>query len=260
MPRRQCSLSVAFAAALLGLASACHADEAPAAGHGDLPELGIMGTIPLYWGEAGDFGEVLNGQSSAHWARAQLEDNYRLEPLDTLDADSLRGLDYLLLAQPRALSPTENVALDDWVRRGGKVLVFADPLMTGESRFAIGDRRRPQDVVLLSPILTHWGLSLAFDEDQLTPARMVPSQGATIPVNLPGVIEVAEEGNRDCRIIAGDVLAWCAIGSGRAVVLADAALLDLHQPHPAAASALNWLIDVSFAETGDGTGRDGERG
>jgi hypothetical protein len=260
MPRLRCSLSVALAAALLGLASACHADEAPAADPGELPELGIMGTIPLYWGEAGDFGEVLAGQGSVHWARAQLEADYRLEPLDTLDADSLGDLDFLLLAQPRALSPAENVALDDWVRHGGRVLVFADPLMTGESRFAIGDRRRPQDVVLLSPILTHWGLSLAFDEDQPTPERMVPAQGATIPVNLPGVIEVADEDTDHCRIIAGDVLASCAIGSGRAVVLADAAVLDLHQPHPAAARALNWLIGVSFDQTGDGAGRSGERG
>ena len=134
--------------------------------------------------------------------------------------------------------------------------ILASPWAT----FPLGDRRRPQAEGLPSPILTPWGPARACDDAHLTPARMGPSHGAPIPHNLPGVLEVAEEGKRDCRIIAGDVLAWCAIGSGRAVVLADAALLDLHQPHPTAASALNWLIAVSFAETGDGTGRDGERG
>jgi hypothetical protein len=259
MPPLRRSVSLTLAAALLCLASACHADEAPAASADERPELGIMGTIPIYWGESGGFGDVLSGGGDAHWARAQLEADYQLEPLDTLDAASLAKLDFLLLAQPRALSPAENVALDDWVRAGGKVILFADPLLTGESRFAVGDRRRPQDVILLSPILTRWGLSLSFDEEQDAGYRSVPAPGEAIPVNLPGRLAVGE-GEGDCRLIAEDVLASCRIGEGTAVVLADAALLDLHQPHPAAATALNWLIGESFSRSGDGAGQSGERG
>src|SRR5688500_18207995 len=160
------SLSAILAGGLMSLASACQADEAVSSGQANVPELGLMGTIPIYWGEAGDFGEVLAGSGNAHWARARLETDYQLSPLDTLDEDSLAGIDLLLLAQPRALSPAENVALDAWVRGGGRLLLFADPMLTGESRFAIGDRRRPQDVILLSPILDHWGLAVAFDDDR----------------------------------------------------------------------------------------------
>ena len=72
----------------------------------------------------------------------------------------------LLLAQPRALSGPENVALDAWVRGGGHLLLFADPMMTGESRFGIGDRQRPQDVILLSPILNRWCRDPQFDQNQ----------------------------------------------------------------------------------------------
>ena len=247
------SLSLAIAAGLLSLATACHAD-ASAPDREALPELGLMGTIPIYWGEAGDFGEVLAGGESAHWARARLEADYRLSPLDRLDEENLAGIDLLMLAQPRALSPSENVALDAWVRGGGRLLLFADPMLTGESRFAIGDRRRPQDVILLSPILDHWGLALAFDEDRPAGPSVVRAAGAAIPVNLPGSLGV-DGGEADCAILVPEVLAECRIGRGSALVLADAALLDLHEPHPGAAEALDWLAGRAFAPSGDRAGQ-----
>jgi hypothetical protein len=253
MPILRRSSSLAIAAALLCLASACHADEAPEVGSADLPELGIMGTIPIYWGESGNFGDVLAGKGTPHWAKAQLEARFHLAPLDTLSAETLEGIDFLLLAQPRALSPAENVALDDWVRGGGSLLLFADPLMTGQSSFPIGDRRRPQDVILISPILDHWGLTLSFDDERRPGYSLVQSTGASIPVNLPGSLKV-HQGEGTCSLLAGNVLASCLIGKGKVVLLADAALLDLHSPHPAAAGALDHLVEQSFAKPG--TARD----
>jgi hypothetical protein len=237
------SLERALAAALLTLSSSgCRAeDTAPAGQSAALPELGLMGTIPLYWGEQASFGDALSGKGTAHWARAQLETRYALRPLDTLSESSLAGLDFLLLAQPRALSAPENVALDAWVRAGGRLLLFADPLLTGESHFPIGDRRRPQDVILLSPVLGHWGLQLEFDDEQ--PAGFTEAGGEPpIPLNLPG--RFASDGG--CAVERDGVLARCAIGSGRVLVLADAAVLDLHDPHPAAAAALDWLLEQGF--------------
>jgi hypothetical protein len=239
---------------LLCLATACHADEAtPADPAADRPELGLMGTIPIYWGESENFGEVVAGEGTAHWARSQLEAEYRLRPLDALSEESLAGLDFLMLAQPRGLSPAENVALDAWVRAGGHLLLFADPMLTGESRFAIGDRRRPQDVILLSPLLTHWGLALEFDEEQLAGDALVPTPGAPLLVDMAGSLAL-REGDAECSLVAADVLAECTIGKGRAVILADAALLDLHDPHPGAAAALDWLLQESFPISGENTG------
>ena len=257
MRLRHSSPRAALAAALLCLATACHADEASPA-TAELPELGLMGTIPVYWGEAGDFGEVLAGNSDSHWARAQLEAHYRLAPLDELSEESLAGLDALLLAQPRALSPAENVALDAWVRGGGHLLLFADPMLTGESRFAIGDRRRPQDVILLSPILDHWGIALEFDIDQPGGPALVKAGHASLPVNLPGVLS-RKQGEGECAVAAQGVLADCAIGKGRAVIVADAALLDLHEPHSAAPAALEWLTAEAFAADGEIAGRAARR-
>lgn len=237
------NLERALAAALLTIASAgCRAEDAAPVEHAaERPEVGLMATIPIYWGEQAAFGDALSGKGTAHWARAQLEARYTLRPLDTLNEADLAGLRYLLLAQPRALSGPENVALDAWVRAGGRLLLFADPLLTGESRFPIGDRRRPQDVILLSPILGHWGLQLEFDDAQ--PAGYTVTRGQPpIPLSLPGRL-VAEGG---CTVESDGVVARCTIGKGRVVVLADAALLDLHEPHPDAPAALDWLLEQAF--------------
>lgn len=208
------------------------------------PELGLIGSIPIYWGEADGVSGLLDGAGDAHWARQQLEQDYDLRPLDTLDAESLAGLRFLLAAQPRALSPAENVALDAWVRGGGHLLLFADPLLTGESRFAIGDRRRPQDVILLSPLLGHWGLDLEFDPEAPEGPRLVAVRGGAIPVDMPGRFRSGADSG--CVVDGEGLLASCAIGDGHALVLADAAMLDLHHPHPQAAAALAMLLRAGF--------------
>lgn len=242
------NLESALAAALLIFAGACRSESPPpAAEPATAADLGLMGTIPIYWGEEEAFGDALSGDAIGHWARDRLQERFALRPLDTLSETALAGLDFLLLAQPRALTPEENVALDAWVRDGGRVLLFADPMLTGESSFPIGDRRRPQDVILLSPILSRWGLRLEFDETQ-SAGPSLRDAAVPIPVNLPGRFAVAG-GEGACALEADGVLARCAIGEGRVVVLADAAVLDIHQPHPAAPAALDWLADQGFGQT-----------
>jgi hypothetical protein len=245
------ALRPTLACALLALASACQAKSIQPA---ERPQLGLMGTIPIYWGESEALGDVLSGKGSAHWARARLETRFTLEPLDTLTAETLAGLDYLLLAQPRALSGVENVALDAWVRQGGHVLLFADPMLTGGTHFAIGDRRRPQDVALLSPILSHWGLTMEFDVEAPEGFALVDGGRGPIPVNRAGRFALVP-GDGACTLAARGVLARCRIGKGSATILADAATLDLYDPHPDAPAALESLVAESLAKNGESAGR-----
>jgi hypothetical protein len=244
------------AASFVNAACAAHAETAPA------PQLGLMGTIPIYWGEADDLGGWLSGRGHRHWARGVLESRWRLVPLDRLDGGALNargadGLGQLLLAQPRGLSASENVALDTWVRAGGHLLLFADPMLTGPSRFAIGDRRRPQDVILLSPILGHWGLTLQFADDQPAGADLREIAGTPIPVNLPGRFVLHAEG-AGCTLEAAGLLASCTIGQGKVLVLADAAVLDIGPENgpvdATAAAALLALAERAFPETRETAG------
>lgn len=228
-------------------------------GRGEKPALGLFTTLPIYWNEGAEFSDFLADGDDRHWARAQLEHDFVLMPLDVLERGSQGAqglgpdLGYLLLAQPRALSPGENVALDRWVRGGGQLLLFADPMLTAHSIYAIGDQRRPHDVVLLSPILERWGLRLEFEESQPAGERPVALLGTRVPVDLPGRLALtgaeADVGSGGCRLLADGLAADCAIGAGRVFVLADAALLDRDTDELAAREqAMKKLVSRAFGE------------
>ena len=210
--------------------------------------LPLFTSLPIYWPEASDLATALKGEEQPHWARTAIEAKRPLRPIDTLDAAMLDGRRDLLMIQPRPLSPAENVALDEWVARGGQLLLFADPALTAASTFALGDRRRPQDIVLLSPILARWGLRLKFDEAQVAGERMMElGDGVTVPVNLAGRFAAMAGGRPDasCRIEADALLAGCRVGRGRVLAIADAALFE-PVDEPARVTALDALLARAF--------------
>ena len=188
-------------------------------------DVALFTTLPILWAETPDLAGLLQDDAPPHWALAVLRrGGGQVVPLDTLLR--LPGDKRLLvIAQPRPLSPQENVELDRWVRAGGRVLLFADPLLTHHSAFPLGDRRRPQDVVLLSPILSRWGLSLQFDETQPQGEREAEAFGEALPVNLPGRFALSG-GQSGCNLSGEGLGALCRIGRGRVLALADAALLE----------------------------------
>lgn len=221
-------LLLAFGLALLaGCEDAGGDTPVPATNQGD--EIGLSTSLPIYWRENHDIADMLADERPPHWALAVLREHGTVTPLDTLaganGAMPLGPRSLLVLAQPYPLSPEDNVALEGWVRNGGRVLLFADPMLTGESAFALGDRRRPQDVVLLSPILGRWGLVLRFDETQPTGEREIAGRGTRVPVNLAGSFALLP-GDSGCTLEAGGLIASCRIGEGRILAVADAALLE----------------------------------
>jgi hypothetical protein len=190
-----------------------------------VPRIGLFSSLPIVLPEADDVRSLLRSPAPRHWALATLSARGELVPLDTLVR--LKGLNLLVMAQPRALSPQENMALDRWVRRGGRLLLFADPLLTQESTFGLGDRRAPQAVALLSPILSHWGLDLQFDDEQPIGEHVIDAFGGSFPVNLPGAFALGNS-PRICQIPAdgAGLIAQCRIGKGRVLAIADAALFE----------------------------------
>lgn len=223
--RMALAVLLAVALGLAGLVVSLTREQRGAAATG---AVGLFTSLPILWPETADVAGLLDADAPPHWALAVLAARGRVEPLDTLAGkDGTLPLPVgaiLVMAQPRPLSPAENVALDAWVRTGGRVLLFADPMLTGHSAFALGDRRRPQDVVMLSPILRHWGLELRFDESQPAGEREVELLGARVPVNLPGHLAALPNGR--CAIEGGGLAARCRIGAGEVLCVADAALFE----------------------------------
>lgn len=247
--RRGLSLiALAVLALAAGVAAWLFADE-PARERAE--PLGLFTSLPIYWSESAGLSGMLDGSAQPHWARGLIEERRSLQPLDVLSAEGLDSFEDILLAQPRTLSPTENVALDGWVRGGGRLLLFADPLLTQHSSFAIGDKRRPQDAVLLSPILSRWGLELQFDDSQQPGEHIIEFLGGEVPVDLPGRFLLAattEDAPARCELLAGGIAADCTLGKGRALILADAALLDGEGVDPAQrARALSRMMAEIYA-------------
>ncbi len=229
------------------LASARPAPAAAPSASAGAPPLALFTSLPIYWPESEDIGAMLSDGQAPHWARTLLERDFSLRPIDRLT--DLAGERRLLMAQPRALAPDENVALDDWVRGGGRLLLLVDPMLTARSAYALGDRRRPEAIAMLSPILARWGLELRFDDSQPAAPRTIAVGGLDVPVALAGRLAATGGGAASaCTVAAQGLLADCRIGKGRALVLADAALVeDAAGSDPAAREALAGLVARAFA-------------
>lgn len=204
-----------------------------------------MTSLPILWTEEPSIGAMLGARDKPpHWAKALLEGRGALVPLDRIANETMRGVDLAVLAQPRPLAPEEMVALDRWVRGGGRLLLFADPMLTAHSIFPLGDPRRPQAIAMVDPLLAHWGLQLDYDDDAVEGEKVMRAGAIDLPVNLPGSLKA--RGSR-CSVDGSGLVATCRIGQGRAVVVADADLLESESGANAPESrksALSALLDL----------------
>jgi hypothetical protein len=198
---------VAALPALLALSSPAFPAEAQVK-----PAVALMTALPLVWGEGGAFDP--KSRPSAMYTTLQRE--FDVRPIDALDEKSLAGQRIILLIQPRWLAPAELVALDTWVRRGGRALILTDPNLGWPTNLPLGDIRRPPPSGLLKPLLDHWGLATEPGPDG--PVRTAFGTGGHIQLDSPGRLVTQ---SASCRLLA-DYLATCSIGAGKAFVLADA--------------------------------------
>lgn len=192
----------------------------------DRPRLALMTSLPLQWSEGGIEAD-LAADAKPHPAFDRLKRQFDIYPIDDLDQIDRKPASLLLLAQPRALGPGELVKLDTWVRAGGRVLILADPALQWGSLYPLGDKRRPLFTSLLSPLFTHWGLELVLPLTDEQPVVLREVDGGTIRTQTPGEwLEKDGTGNGICTIAPTKLLANCKVGDGRAVLVADADLLD----------------------------------
>lgn len=191
-------------AALALLAAASCRDEAMPSPGPERPELHLITSLPLLFGEK--FG--LDGERPE--VTAWLEQRYRLTAID-LPSQLPPGAT-LLMIQPRALPAEELVTLDKWVRDGGRLLLLADPRLEWPSERPLGDKLRPPPMFADTGLLGHWGLRLD------SPDKPGPVTIDGVNYGSPGTLVATGE---QCQVDQG-ILARCGIDRGRAVVVADA--------------------------------------
>jgi hypothetical protein len=185
----------------------------------------LMSTIPLQWGEAG-VGEIAKGESRPDALFARLSENNLVTVID--DFQKLGGPQsaVLLLVQPRALAPRELVELDAWIRAGGSALIFADPALDWPSELPLGDPRRPLFTSLLTPMFRHWGVELALPVSEEVEDRDTSFGEYPVAPRSAGVWSLAgDKPSAECKIREDQLVAFCKVGKGRALLVADVDML-----------------------------------
>jgi hypothetical protein len=193
------------------LAAACTRDQQRSE-TSDKPTLLLLTSLPLVFGEQFS----VEGGSPALTA---LREHYRVVPVSVTSEAELRKGQLLLLAQPIAQTPENLVALDTWVRGGGRVMLLADPLLEWPSERPLGDPLRPPPMFMDTGLLKHWGLRLDAPEQRGPQTRVLG--GKEILTASPGLLEGA------CDVGADRLVAQCAVGKGWATIVADADFLDV---------------------------------
>lgn len=228
--------------------SAIPSDQTAAPAAGQQP-LGLMTSLPLYWPAGAQIADLAAGCATVPWQRRAIEARYAITPLDTLSpvaallpgaaaVDPLSGITRLAVIQPRGLSPADNVALDGWVRAGGRLLLVLDPALTGDYDIALGNPRRPVDNALIPAVAARWGLAVSFDEAQEPAVGSANLAGTQLPLALPGRIAVTDPAVSGCTLQANGAAAMCRVGKGRVTLLADAAVFE----HPELAGDDGWRL------------------
>jgi ABC-type uncharacterized transport system involved in gliding motility auxiliary subunit len=122
------------------------------------PVIGLMSSLGLQ----GQF-NPMTGQMGEPWPiLTQLQDLFTMRSL-TADVDHIdKDVDVLMLVHPKALPPKTLYAIDQFVMRGGRILVFVDPNASGDTSGQ--DPSNPLAGAManhasdLAPLLTAWGV------------------------------------------------------------------------------------------------------
>lgn len=204
----------------------------------------LMSSLPLVYGAGVDMSAVIAGKANPHPLHRALQDAHDLVVADMLDAPTLQGARLAILVQPRVLAPQELVALDAYVRGGGRLVLFADPMLEWPRSAGLADAQGPSRSSLISPLLSHWGLEL------VDPGIEALRLGRSGPLMIhPGQFRVrlGKTGDAACRLESSGHVARCRVGRGFAALVADADLLDpdiLEKPDESARANRAWVRDL----------------
>lgn len=198
--------------------------------------VGVVTALPLFW-----TGDAFSNSALPEPASLPLRaiSAHRTSAIDLVDRGALARIDRLLIVQPRLLQPGELVAIDDWIRTGGKAVILADPLLVWPSDLPPGDPRRAPLTSLLDPLMTHWGLTLAPAEAHGRIERRTLKSGHVLL--LAGSSRFERDGSNlsaRCELEERGLFALCRVGKGTVRLVADADPID---------SRL-WLADPRWPE------------
>ena len=192
----------------------------------DKPVIGVMSSLPM----AGGF-DPATRQSSQPWVvYGQLAERFEMRQLG-MDIKSVDAeIKVLMLVQPKALSDESLFAVDQFVLKGGRLMVFVDPNATVDSSGA--DPDNPEAAMFadkssdLPKLFQAWGVS--YDPKKIVADRSlgVPIQFQQMgePVKHPAIIGLETANMNQNDLATADLESINLDGAGSFSVDAKAAL------------------------------------
>ncbi|WP_083734057.1 hypothetical protein [Sphingopyxis sp. KK2] len=212
------------------------------------PKLAILTGLPLRW-QGDDLAAMLASGPSDAPALAALRQRFDFELVDSVA--QLPDGALLFIAHPRALAPEELVRIDALTAQPRTIVILADALSSWEPPYALGDPRNPPVTSLLTPLLDHWGVTLAAPD----PARAGDVDVFIDPAGQKLRLHSAGRFTRlpaQCATWGDRRVARCPIGKASVWLVGDADLLheSLWQspipdaPWLARSDNMKWLVSV----------------
>jgi ABC-type uncharacterized transport system involved in gliding motility auxiliary subunit len=132
----------------------------------DKPKLGILSSLPLEVGLGGPMA-AMQGQARPFIIYDQLVDMFDVQNLEPDLEEISAEIDVLMIVHPTALAAPTLYAIDQFVLRGGRALVFVDPLseLAQAAAGAMGPMGQPTGMPQSSslvPLFQAWGIG--FDD------------------------------------------------------------------------------------------------
>lgn len=128
-------------------------------GAGDRPVLAVYGSRPMF----GDIRMIMQGLPARQWAIIeQLSQRFQVRQIFDLAEIWKEDPDVLMLVLPADLSDKEYYSLDQYFLRGGKALIFVDPLNEAAAAQSPGGFAEHTSADLRR-LLDHWGIEVTTD-------------------------------------------------------------------------------------------------
>lgn len=132
--------------------------------------IGLVSTVPL---EVPRIDQMVNFQGRKSWAiLEQIRQLFNVEIIDPIAEKLPKNIDVLMLVQPKELNEKLLYAIDQFVVKGGKTLLFIDPRLEGVP----GNTENANAVDSFKKLLTAWGVDVSSEQ-------VVTDRKAAIRVN-----------------------------------------------------------------------------
>lgn len=201
----------------------------------DKPRIGVWTSAPMF----GDMTAQMRGLPTEPWAViGQLQDNFDIKQI-YLPEQLTDDVDILLLAHAAHLSDDDFYAIDQYLMRGGKALIFVDPFNEGAAtrRFTMGAVPESSD---LKKLFDTWGVEVTDEKiaGDLKLARLVNAgtEQQLIPAPYITWLQLGRENISSDDLVTADL---------NRINMASAGAIDIKEGAAVKAEPLLWTTQES---------------